>query len=86
MGRTWKRETVDRTHLCLFDILLFINLSQTQFALLMVQSESLLIFKHLLFGFLFPYHIIPHLTHNKSNTKSSASLYSDTMWQKHDVH
>ncbi len=67
----------DMTHLCLFDKLLLIDLSQTQFALLVVQSESLLIFKRRLFRLLLPYHIIPHLRHNK-NVKYTGS-YS---WNK----
>uniref|UniRef100_A0A0E9XF75 Secreted protein n=1 Tax=Anguilla anguilla TaxID=7936 RepID=A0A0E9XF75_ANGAN len=45
----------------LFEVLLFIHLCQTQFALLVVQGQPLLVLEHLLFRLLLAHHVVPCL-------------------------
>jgi hypothetical protein len=55
-GRHWYT-----LYLCLSDELLFIDLTKTLFALFLIKNDSLLVFRHIFLGLLFPLYIVPRL-------------------------
>lgn len=66
-----------RSYLSEFDELLLVNLCQTDLALLVVQSQTLLVLEHVLLRFLFAHHVIKHLQgqrHTTTTQQAEASL------------
>lgn len=64
--RLLQKLLVGKAHLSQLDVLLFVNFSQTQLALFVVQRQPFLILEYLLLRLLLPHNVVPGLTHSHS--------------------
>lgn len=63
---------LEPSYLSLFEILLLIDLTEAQFALLLVENRSLAVSRHLVGGFCFPLDVVPRLQKHKLITAITA--------------